>query len=52
MRDLRLWVIGALTLAFSGCAVVGGVFKVGMWAGVLMILAVVAVIWLVASRFR
>ena len=52
MRDLRLWVIGALTLALGGCDAIGAIFRVGMWAGVLMVLAVVGVVLFVASRFR
>ena len=35
----------ALTLSMSACEVVGGIFRVGMWAGVVMVLLVVLAIW-------
>jgi hypothetical protein len=52
MRDLRLWVIGILTLALGGCDAIGAIFRVGVWAGVLMVVVVVAVLAFLFSRFR
>jgi hypothetical protein len=52
MRDLRLWVIATLTLALGGCDAIGAIFKVGVWAGVLMIVVVLAVLGFAVSRFR
>jgi uncharacterized membrane protein YkvI len=31
-------------LAFSSCELVEGIFKVGMWAGILIVVAIVAVV--------
>jgi hypothetical protein len=52
MRNLRLWILGAFTLALGGCDAIGAIFRVGMWAGVLMVLVVVGGVLFVASRFR
>jgi hypothetical protein len=40
-----------LTL-LGGCEVVGGIFKAGMWSGIIIVIViVVAIIWLI-GRFR
>ena len=52
MRDLRLWVIGVLTLALGGCDAIGAIFRVGVWAGVLMVVLVLGVLGFLVSRFR
>jgi hypothetical protein len=42
----------ALTFAFGGCAVIGGIFKAGIWVGVLVVIAVLAGVVMLASRAR
>jgi len=38
-----------ITVAFSGCSVVGGIFKAGMGFGILIVVLVVAlIIWLIS----
>ncbi len=38
-----------LIFAFSSCAVIGGIFKAGVWVGVLVVVGVVALIlWLIS----
>jgi len=38
-----------IVFAFSSCAVVGGIFKAGVWVGVLVVVGVVALIlWLIS----
>jgi hypothetical protein len=39
-----------LTLLCPGCAVIGGIFKAGVWVGVLAVLLILGVIVLVISR--
>jgi hypothetical protein len=39
-----------LILLLSGCEVIGGIFKAGVWVGVLAVVAVVAVIIYLFSR--
>lgn len=50
MRALRLSLVAAATLALGGCGLIGGIFKAGIWLGVLIVLAVfVAMVMLVAK---
>ncbi len=47
-----LLLILAASLGLSGCEVIKGIFKVGLWAGVILVLLIIAVIWLIARMFR
>ncbi len=39
-----------IMLGTSGCAIAGGIFKAGMWVGILVVVLVVGlVIWLVGK---
>jgi len=42
-QPLALWLLPAATLALSGCAAVEGIFKAGMWVGVIAVAIVLAV---------
>jgi hypothetical protein len=42
--------LAALTL--GGCAVVEGVFKVGFWAGAILIAGALLLVWFLARMFR
>ncbi|MDP9042037.1 MAG: phosphatidate cytidylyltransferase [Bacteroidota bacterium] len=44
-----LSLLAVISLLFlSGCAVVGGIFKAGVWVGVLIVLFIIGIIiWLV-----
>jgi hypothetical protein len=38
---------------FSGCEVIGGIFKAGVWSGIIIVvLVVVLIIWLVGKMGR
>ena len=38
----------AMVMTFSSCQVIGGIFKAGVWVGILLVVLVVGVIlWLV-----
>lgn len=51
-KNLLLACIAVMTLSLSSCEVIGDIFKAGVWAGLLLVAAVIAiVIWLI-SRFR
>lgn len=42
----------ALLMLFSSCEVIGGIFKAGMWTGVILVVVVVGlVIFLLAKLF-
>jgi hypothetical protein len=47
---LLLVVCAALTLA--GCELIGAVFEVGVWVGVMIVLAILALIGAVIGRLR
>jgi hypothetical protein len=51
MKNLR-YSIGLLLLFFSisSCAVVGGIFKAGVWVGALLIIAVVALVIFIINK--
>jgi hypothetical protein len=46
----RLLLFLVLALSVSGCAVVGGIFKAGVWVGVIMVLLVVGVVVFIVSK--
>ena len=50
--SLYLIVIYITTFIFSGCAVIEGIFKVGVWAGIILVLVILGVILFIISRFR
>ena len=50
--SLYLIVIYITTFIFSGCAVIEGIFKVGVWAGIILVLVILGVIFFIISRFR
>ncbi len=39
-----------LMVSFSSCAFIGGIFKAGVWVGVLIVVAIIGVIVFIASR--
>jgi hypothetical protein len=39
-----------ISVCFSSCAVVGGIFKAGVWVGVLIVVAIIAVIIFLVTR--
>jgi hypothetical protein len=49
-----LWMLAIATaMTLSSCEVVGGIFKAGMWVGILVVVAVVGLIlWLVGRGRR
>lgn len=53
-RDVlsRLLLIVLLAMTLSGCAVVGGIFKAGMWVGIVMAVVIVALLMFVFGKAR
>ncbi|MEO7445460.1 MAG: hypothetical protein ABIT96_10855 [Ferruginibacter sp.] len=41
-----------ITLGLSSCEAIGGIFKAGMWTGVIVIVLVVALVLYIISRAR
>jgi hypothetical protein len=48
---LLLFILTACVSA-SGCQVVGGIFKAGLWAGIIMAVIVVALVMFIVSKAR
>lgn len=50
-RLVRLLLLTAIVLALAACSAVAGIFKAGMWTGVLVIVVVIAlIVWLFGRR--
>jgi len=50
-RLVRLLLLTAIVLALGACSAVAGIFKAGMWTGVLVIVIVIAlIVWLFGRR--
>jgi hypothetical protein len=46
----RLFMILLLAVAASGCDIIGGIFKAGVWVGgIVVVLIVVLVLWIVGK---
>jgi hypothetical protein len=54
MKKLPLYfALFAFVTSFSSCELAGDIFSAGMWVGVLIVVAVIAlIIWLVRGRKR
>ncbi len=42
--------IAAAAILFSGCELIGGIFKAGVWVGVLIVVAVIALIIFIIAK--
>jgi hypothetical protein len=51
-RFLTLSLLLVLTLNLAACELVGGILQVGIWAGVIMVLLVLLVIWGITRLFK
>jgi hypothetical protein len=47
IRNACYLLLLSLSSLFAGCQVIGGIFKAGVWAGVLLVVAIIAVIILI-----
>ena len=54
MKNLNIWfMLLAVMVTISSCEVIGGIFKAGMWVGIILVVAIVAlIIWLVNKMRR
>jgi hypothetical protein len=48
----RLFLIVLLAMTLTGCEVVGGIFKAGMWVGIVMAVLIVALIMWIFGKAR
>jgi TRAP-type C4-dicarboxylate transport system permease large subunit len=52
MQKLFLFYFILIVTTLSSCEVIGDIFQAGMWVGVVIVIAVIALIWWLVSRFR
>lgn len=52
MQKTLLILFVFLTTMLTSCEVVGGIFKAGVWVGVLIVVAIIALIFWLVSRGR
>ncbi len=50
-RSVIFYFVGIFSLLMTSCSVVEGIFKVGMWFGILVVVAIVAIIIWLISKF-
>jgi len=50
VRVLMLVLVVAAAMSLSGCEVIGGIFKAGVWVGVLAVVFVVAIVGFIAAK--
>ena len=50
VRMLMLVLVVAAAMSLSGCEVIGGIFKAGVWVGVLAVVFVVAIVGFIAAK--
>jgi hypothetical protein len=41
-----------LAIALSSCEVIGGIFKAGVWVGIIVVIIVVVIIFWIISKVR
>jgi hypothetical protein len=54
-RLSRYWMLVLLVLAsvsVSGCEAIAGIFKAGVWTGVVMVVILIALVGFLATRIR
>jgi hypothetical protein len=49
---VQLWLLVLLALGSSGCEAVAGIFKAGMWVGIVFAIIVIVAIFAIARLFR
>jgi uncharacterized membrane protein YkvI len=54
LRLLPLFLVLVITVvSFAGCQVIGDIFKAGFWAGVILVVIILAIVlWIVAKTKR
>lgn len=50
-KQFGVWsLLISIFIALSGCEVIGGIFKAGVWTGIIIIVAIVALIIFIISK--
>jgi hypothetical protein len=49
---MRLYVVLVLAMASAGCELVEGIFRAGVWVGVIMVVLVLGIVGWIAMKLR
>lgn len=49
---IRLYTILLLAMASTGCQLVEGIFRAGMWVGIIVVVLVLGLVMLLVGRLR
>lgn len=52
MKKVTYGLLALIALTLSSCEVVGGIFKAGVWVGILMVAVIIGIIIFLFSRGR
>lgn len=53
MQKLNLSLLAMLMVSLTSCEVIGGIFKAGVWTGLLIVaVVIVLVIWLISKFMK
>jgi hypothetical protein len=52
LRVLMVTVLVASSMTLTGCELAGGIFKAGMWVGVVFIVLIIAIVGFIAAKIR
>ena len=50
MKKISIFPLLAILLSLSSCELIGDIFKAGVWAGILLVVGIVAVIIFIISK--
>jgi hypothetical protein len=50
--NLLMAVLAFVLVSFSSCEAIEGIFKVGLWTGIIIVVAIIGIIFWLISRFR
>jgi cytosine/uracil/thiamine/allantoin permease len=53
MKQLTYSMLAFMAMTLAGCEIIGGIFKAGVWSGILLVVVVVGlIIWLISRARR
>ncbi|HTL08788.1 MAG TPA: hypothetical protein VL307_11040 [Chitinophagaceae bacterium] len=50
LSPVSIFLLTLLVTVFSSCEAIGGIFKAGVWSGVILVVVVIAIIIFIISR--
>ena len=51
MQRLNFAILALLMVSLSSCELIGDIFKAGVWTGLLLVAAIIAIVIWIISRF-